>query len=136
MPSRKVTELETLVTPTGIDVLYVVDDPNGTPTSKKITIDQLFEQIPSNTSINGTFEVANTATFLGPTTFSANVTVEGKMSVGVLATNSNGIIITNQFTPANSSLSSVETGKIFFDANYLYIKVSNTVIKRAALTSF
>lgn len=135
MPSRKVTELETLVSPAGVDRLYIVDDPNGTPTSKQTSLDTFFGNVPSNTSINATLHVANTATFSGPATFNANVSV-GTFVVDKFTVNSNGIVINTQLTPANSSVSAIDTGKIFFDTNYLYIKVSNTVIKRVALSSF
>ena len=35
--SSKLTALTALTTPSGDDLLYIVDDPGGTPTQKKIT---------------------------------------------------------------------------------------------------
>ena len=46
--SKKVTELTALTAPAGEDLLLIVDDPSGTPTTKKITVSNLF----GNTSAN------------------------------------------------------------------------------------
>lgn len=41
MANKKITELDELTTPAGADILPIVDDVSGTPTTKKITIDNL-----------------------------------------------------------------------------------------------
>ncbi len=38
MADKKVTQLASLTTTAAPDLLMIVDDPNGTPVSKKITI--------------------------------------------------------------------------------------------------
>ena len=53
MSDKKVTQLTTLTNPAAPDLLMIVDDPNGTPVSKKISLKTLFGAIPSNTSISG-----------------------------------------------------------------------------------
>lgn len=137
MADQRISQLPLLVDPQGEDLLPIIDNPNGTPTSKKIRLDKLFGDIQSNTVINGTFETTANATFSGANTvFTSNVNVTGLAAVSNLTINSNGLVITTQLTPANSSIAAVETGKIFFDSSYLYIKVSNTEIKRVALSSF
>ena len=55
MADRKITELTALTAPNQKDLLYTVDDPTGTPVSKKISLFNLFGAVPANTSISGTF---------------------------------------------------------------------------------
>lgn len=137
MPSQKVTEHPTLVTPAGPDLVYVIDDVAGTPTGKKITLDSFFSQIPSNTAVNGTFSVSGNTTLSGANTkIDYDLNVSGTATFNVVKTSSNGVIITNSLTPANSSVTGIPTGKLFWDANYLYVRVSNTTIKRVALSAF
>lgn len=136
MASKKVTELTTLSIPSGVDYIYVIDDPLGTPTGKKMSLDALFGGVPSNTAINGTFTARSNATFSGSqVSVSSNVSITGTTQVGVLKTTSNGVLITNSLTPANSSIG-IPQGKVFWDANYFYVAVSNTVVKRIPLQSF
>jgi hypothetical protein len=53
MSDKKVSQLPSLTTAAAPDLLMIVDDPNGTPTSKKITVKNLFGAVPSNTQISG-----------------------------------------------------------------------------------
>ena len=41
MATKKITELTNLATPAGADILAIVDDVAGTPTTKKVTVDNL-----------------------------------------------------------------------------------------------
>ena len=52
MADQKVSDLSTLTTPASEDLLLVVDNPNGTPASKSITLKNLFASVPANTVIN------------------------------------------------------------------------------------
>jgi hypothetical protein len=45
------------------------------------------------------------------------------------------LLIGNNFTPANST-ANVEMGSFWFDNNYAYFAIANSVIRRVALTSF
>jgi len=78
MADKKVTQLTALTAPTKEDLLLIIDDPLGSPVSKKITVDNFFGATSaltvnaislissSDTSLtanNFTFTVANTATF-------------------------------------------------------------------------
>ncbi len=134
MPSRKVTELETMITPSGRDLLYIIDDVAGTPTGKQISLNVLFGNVTVNTSISGTFTVSGKSTFAN--TLIDKLTVATSATFGPTTIQSNGVVITTKLTPANSTVSAITTGKFFYDDNYLYIKVANNTIKRAALSSF
>ena len=123
MADSKISALPALVTPSGVDLLLIIDDPLGTPVSKAISLNNLFSHISSNTSISG-----NTI-FTGANNTFTKVTAHDVVSA-------NGVVFTNSLTPANSSVSTIPTGKVFFDANFLYVKVSAGVIKRLALSSF
>jgi hypothetical protein len=50
---KKVSQLTTLTNPAAPDLLMIIDDPNGTPISKKISLKTFFGAVPSNTSIGG-----------------------------------------------------------------------------------
>lgn len=116
---RKVSQLPAHTTPTGVDLLPIVDyDPVGTSISKSISLNKLFSSITSNTNI------------------SSNLSVGANTTLTRLAINSNGFSVSNKYTPSNSSDAAPNVGKWFYDDNYLYIKVSSGVIKRVALNSF
>jgi hypothetical protein len=136
MTSKKITELQTLATPAGEDLVHLVDDPSGTPTNKKISLDQLLRNLPANTVVKKTLTVQGNTTITGSnTSISANVNITGKTILATTIVNSNGVVIANSLTPANSAIS-MSVGKFFYDSNYLYICTSTGVIKRVALSSF
>lgn len=53
MADKKVSQLDSLTTAAAPDLLMIVHDPNGTPTSKKITVKNFFGAVPANTTITG-----------------------------------------------------------------------------------
>ncbi len=117
MADQKVTELANHTAAASEDVLYIVDDPSGTPVSKKITAKSLFGSVPANT------------TFTHFTTFNNKVTA------------ANGVMtLAKPTTPtsnnATTDLGAGMQGSIFWDSDYLYVAVSNTQIKRVALSVF
>ena len=126
MADKKVTQLTALTTPTAPDLLLIVDDPNGTPVSKKITLKSLFGAVTSNT------------------VFSANVTVSGNRvqlasNVNITKTlTANTVKITFGSTPAsnNATVVGMAVGEMRFTNTYLYIAVNSTTIKRVALSVF
>jgi hypothetical protein len=126
MADKKVSQLPSLTTTAAPDLLMIVDDPNGTPVSKNITVKNLFGAIPSNT------------------VFSANVTVRGNRAqfasnVNVTKTfTANTVKITCGSTPAsnNATIVGMAVGEMRFTNNYLYIAVGSTTIKRIALGTF
>jgi len=117
MADKKVTELTNLTAAASEDVFYVVDDPTGTPASKKITAKNLFGAVPANT------------TFTHFTTFNNKVTAaNGVMTLAKSTTPSSN--------NATTDLGAGMQGSIFWDSDYLYVAVSNTQIKRVALSIF
>ena len=137
MPSKKVTELETATIPYGLNVLYVIGATAGAPTGKQISLNTLFGTIPCNTNISQVLTVTG-KTNLGNTAVQ-KLAVTGPTTLGSTTVTSNGIVIQQTLTPSNSSVTSIVQGKLFYDANYLYIRVSNNTtnsIKRVALASF
>lgn len=105
--ARSIPELPNLAAPSSDDLLVIVDDPAVTANTKKVTVAALFNN--SNASIT----LSNTA---------------------VLTANT--VIVKNKMTPANSLTTTITGGTIFFDDNYIYVAISNNVVKRASLSSF
>ena len=139
MADRKITELTALTAPNQKDLLYVVDDPTGTPASKKISLYNLFGSVPANTSISGTLNVSANTTINGANTVvSANLNITStngpKIDAGVVTLVSKTTVGSNNATTVLGQ--GGLQGSIFWDENYLYVATSNTQIKRVALSVF
>ena len=116
MADKKVSELSAITNLSGDDLLLVVNDPTGTPTSKKVTVDNLFANVVSDTTHKGivthnanTVFVGNKMTVGANATFSGTLTVSGSLvqsgSIernGVQIQNAN--LIVNAVTTANGTL--------------------------------
>jgi hypothetical protein len=134
---QKVSQLPALAIPAGVDLILIIDNPTVNAVSKKIDLNQFLRQIPANTVIKATMTVMGNTTLQGSNTVvSANLNITGKTIMRAAQVSSNGIVITNKLTPANSTVSGIPAGKFFYDNNYLYIRTANTVTKRIALSSF
>ena len=126
MADKKVSQLTSATTAVAPDLLMIVTDPNGTPTSKKITVKSLFGAVGSNT------------------VFSANVTVRGNRAqfasnVNITKTlTANTVKITYGSTPASNNATTVgmAVGELRFTNTYVYIAVNATTIKRVTLSTF
>ena len=105
----KISELTAITSLTADDLLMVVNDPNGAPSTNKITVGNLF----GNVRVSATF--ANSAAF-------SNVTI-------------NNFVLNNKATPA-SNTDNAQMGKMWFDEDYIYVAVANNSIKRVALSNF
>ena len=146
MADKKVTQLTALTSPNDEDLLLLVDDPNGTPVNKKITVKSMFGAVPSKTAISGTLSVSSNGTFSGSNTvFSSNVVVTGTTRPSELVINANRLTIGIKKTCSSSNATTEfgsptsdrpHDGTFAWDDNYLYIAISNTVIKRVLLNSF
>ena len=141
MADKKVTELTALTTTAGNDLLYIVDDPTGTPVSKKITTNDFFGAVAANTVHNGTVtHNANTTLSGSNTAISANVNFT-KAGAGQVKITSGSITLSGAATvTSNNATTQLGAGglqgTIFWDADYLYVATSNTVVKRVALSVF
>jgi len=178
MADKKVTQLTALTAPTKDDLLLIIDDPLGSPISKKVTVGDFFgstTQVSSNTinlaSVGDTSFTANnfTVTTTNQVTFTKGLSINsggtqsdtkiasdnqanmfyvnattdkiGLMTntpTEVLDINSDAFRVRTARTPASSNNTAVGwgVGTITWDANYLYVAVSSSVIKRVALSTF
>jgi hypothetical protein len=178
MADKKVTQLTALTAPANTDLLLVIDDPAGSPISKKITIEDLFGKT------SGLSVTAINLTSTGDTTLAANnftidattnitltrgtvINEDGADSdtriesdnqanmffvdasadaIGIMTNapteaidvNSDAIRIRTAQTPASSNNTAVGwgVGTIAWDASYIYVATSSSVIKRVALSTF
>jgi hypothetical protein len=139
MADKKVTQLTSLTSPASEDLLLVIDNPSGTPTSKQITVKNLLGSAPSNTSITGTLTVSANTTLNGSNTvISANVNMTSTRgprtsAKWVTIAKTTGSVSNNATTELGSG--GLE-GSIFWDEDFLYVATSNTVVKRVALSVF
>ena len=115
--ATKITEMDEAVNVTSDDIFMVVNDPDGLPTNKQISVENLFANVSVNTHVQGTLSSGNNVVFT-----SGNVTTSN-------------LHITYDTTPISSS-DLVTKGKIWFDDNYLYVATANNQIKRVALENF
>jgi len=106
MADSKISALPTNAGVTGDDLLLVVNDPAGTPTSQQVTISTLFGAVAANTVVNGTMTV-----------------------------NSNTFIVATASTPASASATGT-AGQIAWDANYVYVCISTNTWKRTLLSTW
>jgi hypothetical protein len=66
MADTKLADLTALTTPSGDDILYIVDDPAGTPSDKKLALDNLFTRGTLNgTLLNMSQTWGGTGTYTG-----------------------------------------------------------------------
>jgi len=133
MADKKITQLDELTAVSSDDLVHVVNDPSGTPANKKVTVQNFFDPIAVGTLRTTANTIIEAKSF-----FKANTTV-----TGVLIANNDHVQINTAKTPASNNATTVfgspvaaHDGKLFWDENYLYVAVSNTVIKRVALEVF
>jgi hypothetical protein len=135
MADQKVTELSALATPASEDLLLVIDDPNGTPASKSVTLKNLFGTVPSNTVLMRTTVNANTTLNGSNTTITANLNSTGVTTLNQLTVANNQLRISTRNTPGSNSASGTQ-GSIRYDTDYIYVCVANSVWKRSTLSQF
>jgi hypothetical protein len=126
MADKKVTQLTALTTTAAPDLLMIVDDPNGTPVSKKITVKSFFGAVPSNTVFKDNVTVTgNTVQLASAVTITKTLTA-------------NTVKFTFGNVPASNNATTVgmAVGEARFTNNYIYIAVNATTIKRVALEKF
>jgi hypothetical protein len=92
----------------------------------------------SNTDFKKSVLVRGPFTAQGSTaTFKANTTLLATTVINALNVANTGFRMTSTETPSNGSTNLGKgVGYVWFDDNYMYRQVSNSVIKRVALSSF
>lgn len=112
--SKKVTDLDPLSAATADDLLYVVDDPGGTPASMKITVKGLME---SNATAN--------------LTANGSLVVSGKALVNV-------VTVAYSSTPGTSSAvpAGLGVGSMWSDGSYVYVVTGASALKRVAISTW
>jgi hypothetical protein len=66
----------------------------------------------------------------------AGVPANRKLALKNLFGNSSVNVAITSISPANSTMTAVQAGKIFYDVDYLYIAVDDNLIKRVPLSLF
>ena len=105
MADKKVTQLTALTAPANTDLLLVIDDPAGSPISKKITIEDLFGKTSglSVTTIN--------LTSTGDTTLAANnFTIDSTTNI----TLTRGAVINEDGADSDTRIESDNQANMFF----------------------
>ena len=142
MADKKVSALSALASITSDDLFLVVNDPQGTPASYKLSVKNLFASVPANTAIKGLFTtVANTIIAGAQANVSANATFSGIVNftgTTKITGDKKFILATKSATPAsgNAVTSNVTAGTIFYSNTHLYIATDVNTIKRVALSTF
>ena len=82
MADKKVSELTAITNLSGDDLLLVVDDPSGTPSSRKVTVANFFANVVPTTTHKGVTSFKANTSFTGKTsTFTSNVSVTSTLTV-------------------------------------------------------
>jgi hypothetical protein len=139
MADKKVTQLTALTTGASEDQLLIVDDPNGTPASKSITLKNLFGSVTSNVAVTKLSTLTGNVTVnCSNTVISANLNVTAakgpKVSAGFITLNQPKTVSSNNATTVLGA--GGLQGSIFWDSDFLYVATSNTQVKRVALSVF
>ena len=105
MADKKVTQLTALTAPANTDLLLVIDDPAGSPISKKITIEDLFGKT------SGLSVTAINLTSTGDTTLAANnFTIDATTNI----TLTRGTVINEDGADSDTRIESDNQANMFF----------------------
>lgn len=113
MADKKVTQLTALTTPANTDLLLIVDDPSGTPVSKKIELGDLFGE-SAQTVFSNIDITANTSSATGSTKIGGNTIT---ITSGSNTTFNTGVVINEDGSASNTRIESdTQTNMFFVDA--------------------
>lgn len=130
MADSKLSGLPEATTVGSDDLLLVTVDPTTNPTSKRMSVQTLFENIPVSISVTGGVEATANSVFTGVTS-------------SILKTTGDRVKVASSYTPANANGATGDTfGDVAWDSSYLYVCTatytngSNPIWKRAAISSW
>ena len=102
------------------DLLHIVDNPGGTPVNKKMTIGQMFENIPTHLAIDDIATLTATASNLASTFASALNLTSASADVAFTLDNGTDVgqlkIIFNSHEPASTYVANVTVSSWGFSA--------------------
>jgi hypothetical protein len=127
MADKKVSGLSTQTTPASEDLLLIIDDPNGVPASKKITLKTLFGNVTANTDLSGAKHIVRSANSV----FTANVNITNVLRANTFIR----VIATNPSTN-NTTTEGWKVGEMRVSNTYLYMAMNATTIKRVPFQTF
>lgn len=144
MSDKKVTQLTALTTSHSGDLLLVIDDPNGTPVSKKMTVKNFFATVPANTTFSQANVTITSSSAAGAGTrflCAANGTFTRHFSANTLTITKKAAPSSNNSANATVSgfsfgAAGIPVGTVWFSNTFLYIATDATTIKRVALSRF
>jgi len=120
MADKKISELTAITNLSSDDLLLIVNDPAGTPASRKITVGNVFGNVVSETTHKA--NVINSGTTV---TNNANTFHAGQMVITANTPGSN-----------NTTTEGRIVNSIWADENYIYFAANTSCIKRATLSAF
>lgn len=133
----RVHDYDLVLAPQANDEFYVSSPSGNTYIDKKTTRQDLFANVATQSTFNANVAIAADVDVTGNSFFStANVTIEALTNLRHLKVGNTVLTIAGNTTPANSGVVIGEQGSIAWDGNFLYVQISNTVVKRATLSTF
>jgi len=133
MADKKVSELSAITNLSGDDLLLVVNDPSGTPTSNKVTVSNLFANVVSDTVIKGNFTARDESTFFGSTLtvfanaiFNGTTTFNDSIDFDELSIGGTTVVGSNGKLHANNAISPDTITLSMINGIENYMEVANT----------
>ena len=133
MADKKVSELSAITNLSGDDLLLVVNDPSGTPASRKVTVSNLFANVVPSTVHKGLLTARANTTILGNSldvaanaAFSGGVTFNSSVDFTQLSIANTVVIGTNGKLHANNTISPDTVTLSMINGIDGYMQVANT----------